>query len=134
MSFSVRTLFKEINKKYDSRCQGYIKCAMDEIDKIFENIEIDDTFYNEYYKLKRITETINSIFGIVLSSVLTGTVVSLAIEAEKELGILGFTIFIFLGILVCIFVVKQFPTKQRNVLEPYVLKKMEELIDKNRSN
>lgn len=132
MNFSIKGLFKDINKKCDRHCNGYIECAMDEIDAAFENVEIDTEFYNEYYKLKRDIEIRNLIFNAVLTGVLTGAVVSLAFEAEKKLGFLVVTILLFFGILVCTFVVKQFPTKRSAVLEPYILGKMEKMIKRNR--
>ncbi len=124
MEFSRRKLFKSINDQFSFKDDNYIRFALNQIDFAIENEEVTDSFCNEYYKLKRDLEFIYPNLPNIVIGIITSIIVSLALEAN----ILVFAILIPLGLIFSIWMLYNHITKQSAVLEPYLLKKMEEKI------
>lgn len=125
MEFSTRKLFKSINDKISFKNDNYIRSALDQIDFLIENAEVNDSFCNEYYKLKRKLEIVDPNIPNVFIGILTSAIISLALQAYILFIIL---IAILLCIVAALIILFSHVTKQNLVLEPYLLKKMEEKI------
>lgn len=128
MEFLREELFRKINNEHSPKCPCYLRSAKERIDKAVDDAEINDSFYKEYYHLKRDIEFRNLCYPSVPLAILTGVAVTYAIEAEKQIGWIG-----YLGILITCAVVAMVIsfhsiTKQSCVLEPYLLEKMEKKI------
>ena len=124
MAFSKRQLFKEIHKQVSFKTENYIHTALELIDLAMENEEVTDSFYNEYFKLKRNLELIYPNLININIGIITSIIVSLALEAS----LLVFLILIPIAFIVSLWILFNYATKQGTVLEPYLLKKMEEKI------
>lgn len=133
MSFSRKNLFKEINKKHDFHCNGYILCGMRAIDEALKKETVDDVFCNEYYKLKKNIENRNTYYHSIMLAILTGVIVSLALDAKDEIGFWGYCVVIAIGTAISVAISKLSISKQSCILEPYLLNKMEEKITNEKS-
>ena len=130
MSFSKRQLFKAIHKQISFKAENYIQTALDLIDLAIENEEVTDSFYNEYFKLKRNLELIYPNLININIGIITSIIVSLALEAS----LLVFLILTPIAFIVSLWILFTYTTKQGTVLEPYLLKKMEEKISSRPAN
>ena len=125
MEFSREELFRKINNEHSPKCPCYLRSAKDKIDKAVDDAEINDSFYNEYYHLKRDIEFRNQCYTPVPLALLTGLAVTFAIEKWKQLGwIYYLAILVVCAVIVMVISLKSI-TKQNCVLEPYLLEKME---------
>lgn len=142
MSFSKKDLFSEIRTRCEPfKNEDYLKNAIAIIDSTVETAEVDDTFLNEYYKLKR---------GIIFENTYSSTVVlgfivgligffSAAVadifdaagvpKIVKAYGTEVFIAVIVFRLAICGFVLYNGLNKQNCVLYPYLARKMEDKIE-----
>ena len=127
MSFSRKKLFKSINKQFNQRCANYIVEALEQIDIAVANEEISHSFVSEYYKLKRKIEVVGTNLPNIFIGILTSTIISFAVQAN----IIVFAILITRCIIFALWILLNYATKQGVILEPYLLKRMEEKINED---
>lgn len=132
--FSKKMLMKSINHKCDYHCNGYIQCALNQIDRALDEAVVDDDFYNEFFKLKRNLEFYNMGHLPIVVSFSVSMVTTMFSDLAENWILWVTLIAAFIGLLACYFVVRQLWTKQGCVLEPYLLKKMEEKIVMDRES
>lgn len=125
MAFSKRQLFKSIHAQVSFRDDSYIQTALELIDLAMKNEEVTDSFNNEYFKLKRNLELIYPNLININIGIVTSIIISLALEAS----LLVYLILIPIAFIVSLWILFTYATKQGTVLEPYLLKKMEEKIN-----
>ena len=65
------------------KSESYLRRAKGEIDRAVEEVNIDDNFYIEYYRLKRDIELRNVYLTSVGIAALVSVVVAYALEVEK---------------------------------------------------
>lgn len=124
LSFSRKKLFKTINNEVSYRNPGFIRYALSKIDTEVDSAVIDDSFCNEYYKLKKKVEVIDANFLTIFLSVLISGVFSL-VNGLTTAGL----VLVVIALLILIFWLLDYSvTKQGCVLEPYLLKCMEDKI------
>lgn len=144
MSFSRKNLFSEIRTRCESfKDEDYLKNAIAIIDSTVEIAEVDDTFLNEYYKLKRGIIFENTYSSTVVLGFIVGLIGSFAAavadifdaagvpEIVKAYGTEVFIAVIIFGLAICGFVLYNGLNKQNCVLYPYLAKKMEDKIEKS---
>ena len=126
MSFSKKRLFREINKEKRYLEPGYIRESMDRIDQAVENAELDNNFFEEYYKLKKSLDGVN----IQLPAIIVGLIPSAILSFSFRSFTIGamFALMALAG--VSLWLVDRGITKQMCVLQPYLLNKMSERIEK----
>lgn len=122
MEFSRRKLFRLINHQFSYNDKDYIRAALEQIDFARDKAEVTDSFCNEFYKLKRNLELSYPNIPNILIGIITSIVVSVALEANKII----FAILIPISLCFSLWILFNHATKQGTVLEPYLLKKMEE--------
>lgn len=66
-------------------------------------------------------------------AILTGVIVSLALDAKDEIGFWGYCVVIAIGTAISVAISKLSISKQSCILEPYLLNKMEEKIANEKS-
>lgn len=134
MDFSRKQLFREINKNKHYLKDEYIKEGIVAIENAINTADVNDNFYNEYYKLKRLIELQTTLENSLMIGILASLVVSLAMKAEENAGFLGYFLTLAIGILIGTGVLYFFNNKQFCILQPYLLKKMEEKMEKEKKN
>lgn len=128
MDFSRKELFRNINSKHAHKCPCYLRCAKEEIDSSIEMADVNDAFYQEYYRLKRDIELRSVYVTSVGMAAIVSVVVAYALEVEKTIGAVGYIVILVIGMLMAMAVAFNSITKQGCVLEPYLLEKMEKKI------
>ena len=124
MNFSRRKLFRSINAQFSYKDEGYISAALEQINYAMAQEEVTDTFCNEYYKLKRDLEIIYP----NIPNIIIGIIVSLVVSCTIDANAIVFVFLISLGLVLSLWMLFNYATKQGTVLEPYLLKKMEDKI------
>ena len=128
MEFSKKKLFKSIKQKYSHTHPGYLRYAKEEIDKIVDEAEINDSFYNEYYHLKRDIELKSIFLSSIGIAALISVAVSYALNVEGNGNYLGYIVILTIGMVMAMVLAINSATKQGCVLEPYLLEKMKKKI------
>lgn len=134
MSFSRKELFEKINKNKHYVKDDYIKNGINAIEDAISDANIDDNFYNEYYKLKRMIELQKTFDNSIMLGIVASLVVSLAIKAFEDVGFICYLLVLALGTIVGIVITIHSHNKQNCILQPYLLKIMEEKIDAHIKN
>ena len=130
MAFSKRKLFKEIHNEVSYKSEKYIRVALDKIDIAMQNAEVTDAFLNEYFKLKKYLEAISPNLPAIFIGIITSILVSLALQVNTII----FALLITAAVGISLWILYNHVTKQAAVLEPYLLKRMEEKINSRNSN
>lgn len=125
MGFSKKQLFREINEGKRYLKPDYIRASMDKIDRAVEDAELDDAFFEEYYKLKKWLDGMSTQFPAIIVGLIPSAIISFSFNSFT-LGAV-FALLVIAG--VCLWLVDYSITKQWCVLEPYLLKKMRERIE-----
>lgn len=128
MEFSKKELFKRINKKHSHAHPGYLRHAKEEIDKVVDEAEINDSFYKEYYHLKRDMELKSIFLSSIGIAALMSVAVSYALNVESDGNYLGYIVILMIGMVMAMGLAINSVTKQGCVLEPYLLEKMKKKI------
>ena len=105
-----------------------MRCAKEEIDSAIEKVDVNDVFYEEYYRLKRDIELRDIYLTSVGMATITGLVVTYALEVEKMVGYVGYIVILIVGMVMAMVLAFNSITKQGCVLQPYLLEKMEKKI------
>lgn len=127
MNFSKKKLFRKINTEIRFSNPEYVRYALSTIKLEVESAAIDDSFCNEYYKLKKKIDIIDGNYMSVFLSVL----ISGSFLLASGLTIVGLVLFSAALLSFLYWFIDNNVTKQGCVLEPYLLKCMEDKISKS---
>ena len=127
LGFSKKKLFRRINDEIRFSNPEYVRYALSKIKAEVESAPIDDSFCNEFYKLKKKIDIIVGNYQSIFLSVLISGTFSLV----SGLNVIGLVLFSAALLLFLYWFIDNNVTKQGCVLEPYMLKCMEDKIAKS---
>lgn len=138
LHIQVNIKIKEEYKSLKHDKGKYLERAFAIVDETVGSASVDSNFFADYYVLKSELERQNIYFIPTLLSIITSIVVSEVMKIEDNIAIpfINEIVGIILGLIVFAFICgthRIMFSKSYNMVYPYILKKMEEKIEKHQN-
>lgn len=133
--YSVRATYKRLKKENNNNKGQAIAKSRIEIDKYIEDSVVDSDFCEKYYDIKRLVQIHNTISPSLLMGLYTGMIVTVSFKFLDSKNIIGYLIFLLVGVVVSYFAsIWCLASVPNCILYPHMLKRMEEKLEKEEQN
>lgn len=124
-----------MKKQNDGIKEKAIVAAKKEIDNFIENAVIDDSFYENYYNVKRLIQVHNTISPGLLTGLYTGMIITVSFKFLDSHNIIDYILFLLGSIAISYFAsIRCLASVPNCILYPHMLKRMEEKLEKEEQN
>lgn len=133
--YYVRSAYRRLKKQNDGIKEKAIVAAKKEIDNFIEKAVIDDSFYENYYNVKRLIQVHNTISPGLLTGLYTGMIITVSFKFLDSHNIMGYIFFLLGSIAISYFAsIRCLASVPNCILYPHMLKRMEEKLEKEEQN
>ena len=133
--YRVRSAYRRLKKQNDGIKEKAIVAAKLEIDSLIEKAVLDDSFYENYYNIKRLIQVHNTISPGLLTGLYTGMIITVSFKFLDNNNIVGYVLFLLVSVIISYFAsIRCLASVPNCILYPHMLKRMEEKLEKEEQN